>query len=256
MTFSLPADRTALVTGAASPRGIGRVTADRLASQGWNVAVLDLDADAAAATAAEIAERRGVRAIGVGADVTDSVAVDAAVSRAETELGPLVGLANIAGISSPTPYLELPEDEWRRQIEVNLTGVHVVTQRVCRTMVEHGAGRIVAISSISAQRGGGTYSKTPYSAAKAGLIGMMRSVARELGPHGITANTVSPGPIDTDIMGGRLDEERKREFIAQQVVPRIGTPLDVAVAVTFLMSEEAGFITGQTLNVNGGQYMS
>src|SRR5690606_28739384 len=109
-------------------------------------------------------------------------------------------------------------------------------------MVRHGVGRIVSISSISAQRGGGTYSKTPYSAAKAGLVGFTRSVARELGEFGITANTVSPGPIDTDIMGGRLTEERKQGFIAQQIVKRIGVPADVAHAVAFLMSDGAGFI--------------
>lgn len=253
---NLPAARTAIVTGAASARGIGRRVAERLAEDGWSIGIIDLDASASAEAASELAERFDVLAAGWGADITDPGAVSRALDEAEATLPPLVGLANIAGISSPTPYLELTLDEWRRQLDVNLTGVHIVTQRAARAMVRHGVGRIVSISSISAQRGGGTYSKTPYSAAKAGLVGFTRSVARELGEFGITANTVSPGPIDTDIMGGRLTEERKQGFIAQQIVKRIGVPADVAHAVAFLMSDGAGFITGQNINVNGGQYMS
>ncbi|HIW63066.1 MAG TPA: SDR family oxidoreductase [Candidatus Stackebrandtia excrementipullorum] len=255
MTHDLPHERTAVVTGAASPRGIGRVVAEQLLRDGWSVGVIDLDADAAATAAAGLAEATGGRAHGVGADISDPDAVAHAVDTLEQALPPLVGLANIAGISSPTPYLELSLDEWRRQIDVNLTGVHIVTQRVARSMVTHQVGRIVNISSISAQRGGGTFSKTPYSAAKAGLVGFTRAIARELGEYGITANIVSPGPIDTDIMGGRLSEERKEGFIAEQLVKRIGTPSDVAAAITFLMSQRAGFITAENISVNGGQYM-
>lgn len=256
MLNNLPTARTAIVTGAASERGIGRSVAERLAEDGWSIGIIDLDASASAEAASELAERFDVLAAGWGADISDPHAVSRALDEAEASLPPLVGLANIAGISSPTPYLELTLDEWRRQMDVNLTGVHIVTQRAARSMVRHGIGRIVSISSISAQRGGGTYSKTPYSTAKAGLIGFTRSVARELGEFGVTANTVSPGPIDTDIMGGRLTEERKQGFIDEQIVKRIGAPADVAHAVAFLMSDGAGFITGQNVNVNGGQYMS
>ncbi|MCR2762826.1 SDR family oxidoreductase [Microbacterium sp. zg.B48] len=253
---NLPDSRTAIVTGAASQRGIGRRVAERLAGLGWNLAIIDLDGGAAADTASALAERFGVCAAGWGADVTDQAAVVKAIDDAEKSLPPIVGLANLAGISSPTPYLDLTLEEWRRQIDVNLTGVHIVTQRAARSMVSHGVGRIVSISSISAQRGGGTFSKTPYSAAKSGLIGFTRSIARELGHFGITANTISPGPIDTDIMGGQLTEERKQSFISEQIIKRVGTPTDVAEATSFLMSDGAGFITGQNLNVNGGQYMS
>jgi 2-hydroxycyclohexanecarboxyl-CoA dehydrogenase len=116
-------------------------------------------------------------------------------------------------------------------------------------------GRVVSLSSVSAQRGGGTFSKTAYSAAKAGIIGFSRSVARELGGDGVTVNVVSPGPIDTDIMGGTLTEERKSKMAADGVLPRIGTTRDIAAAIAYLISEDAGFVTGQTLNVDGGLYM-
>jgi NAD(P)-dependent dehydrogenase (short-subunit alcohol dehydrogenase family) len=255
MTAPFPADRTAIVTGAASARGIGRATANLLASRGWSIGVIDLDDAASKSVAEELRSAFGVEARGAGADVSDEDAVRAAVDELEGALPQLVGLANIAGVSSPVPYLELERQEWDRVLNINLNGVHYVTRRVAESLVRHQIGRIVSVSSISAQRGGGTYSKTPYSVAKAGVIGLTRSVARELGPYGITANAVSPGPIDTDIMGGTLTEERKRELAADLVVGRIGTPGDVAAAIAFLLSEESGFISGQTLNVDGGLYM-
>jgi NAD(P)-dependent dehydrogenase (short-subunit alcohol dehydrogenase family) len=255
VTAPFPADRTVLVTGAASARGIGRATANLLASRGWSVGVIDLDDAASKAVAEELHSAFGVQAHGVGADVSDEAAARAAVDRLEEALPQIVGLANIAGVSSPVPYLELTAEEWHRVMNINLNGVHYVTRRVAESMVRGGIGRIVSVSSVSAQRGGGTYSKTPYSVAKAGVIGLTRSLARELGPHGITANAVSPGPIDTEIMGGTLSEERKRELAADLVVGRIGTPSDVAAAIGFLLSEESGFISGQTLNVDGGLYM-
>ena len=255
MATPFPADRTVIVTGAASERGIGRATANLLASRGWSIGVIDLDAAASKAVAEELRNGFGVAAQGVGADVSDEDAVRAAVDELEGSLPQLVGLANIAGVASPVPYLELERREWDRVLNINLNGVHYVTRRVAESLVRFGVGRIVSVSSISAQRGGGTFSKTPYSVAKAGVIGLTRSVARELGPYGITANAVSPGPIDTDIMGGTLTEERKRELAADLVVGRIGTPNDVAAAIAFLLSEESGFISGQTLNVDGGMYM-
>jgi NAD(P)-dependent dehydrogenase (short-subunit alcohol dehydrogenase family) len=255
MTAPFPADRTVLVTGAASARAIGRATANHLAGKGWSIGVIDLDDAAAKAVAGELRSGFGVEAHGVGADVSDEDAVRAAVDEIEDALPQLVGLANIAGVASAVPYLELDRREWDRVLNIDLNGVHFVTRRVAESLVRHGVGRIVSISSISAQRGGGTFSKTPYSVAKAGVIGLTRALARELGPHGITVNAVSPGPIDTDIMGGTLSEERKRELAADLVVGRIGTPNDVAAAIAFLLSEESGFISGQTLNVDGGLYM-
>ncbi|GAA1378648.1 SDR family oxidoreductase [Pseudonocardia kongjuensis] len=255
MSAPFPAERTVVLTGAGSPRGIGRATAFHLAGLGWNVGLIDVDGDAAVATAAEVAAAHGVRAAGIGADVADRAAAVAAVDALEDALPQLVALVAFAGVSSPVPYLEVDEAEWRRVVSVNLEGTHWVTQRVARSLVGHGVGRIVGVSSVSAQRGGGTYSKTPYSAAKAGIVGLVRSVARELGPHGVTANAISPGPIDTDIMGGTLGEERKAAMAADGVLPRIGTPRDVAAAAAYLISADAGFVTGQTLNVDGGLYM-
>ncbi|MFK4788965.1 SDR family NAD(P)-dependent oxidoreductase [Microbacterium sp. ZW T5_56] len=255
MATPFPAERTVILTGAASPRGIGRATAFYLAERGWNVGIIDVDADAAARTAAEVAEAHGVRAAGVGANVADREQAVAAVDALEAELPQTVALVNFAGVSSPVPYLEVTPEEWHRVQSINLEGVHWVTQRVARTLAENGVGRLVGISSVSAQRGGGTFSKTPYSASKAGVIGLMRSIARELGPLGVTANVISPGPIDTDIMGGTLTDERKTAMAADGVLPRIGTPTDIAAAVAYLISEDAGFVTGQTLNVDGGLYM-
>ncbi|GAA1945410.1 SDR family NAD(P)-dependent oxidoreductase [Microbacterium aquimaris] len=255
MTVTFPAERTVLLTGAASPRGIGRATAFHLAELGWNVGIIDIDGIAAADTAAEVSRLHGVQAMGVGANVADREEAVAAVDALEAALPQIVAVVNFAGVSSPVPYLEVSPEEWTRVQSINLDGVHWITQRVARTLVRHGVGRIVGISSVSAQRGGGTFSKTPYSAAKAGVVGLMRSIARELGPVGVTANVISPGPIDTDIMGGTLTEERKTAMAADGVLPRIGTPRDIAAAVAYLISEDAGFVTGQTLNVDGGLYM-
>lgn len=255
MATPFPAQRTVILTGAASPRGIGRGTAFHLAELGWNVGIIDIDADAAARTAAEVADAHGVQAVGVGANVADRTEAVAAVDALEAALPQIVALVNFAGVSSPVPYLEVTPEEWNRVESINLDGVHWVTQRVARTLAENGVGRLIGISSVSAQRGGGTYSKTPYSASKAAVIGLMRSIARELGPVGVTANVISPGPIDTDIMGGTLSEERKTAMAADGVLTRIGTPQDIAAAVAYLISEDAGFVTGQTLNVDGGLYM-
>lgn len=253
--MSFPADRTVIVTGAVSPRGIGRATVNHLASLGWNIGIIDLDDAATRELAEELTQKYGVKAAGAGADVANEASVRAAVDKLEEALPPLVALANIAGVSSPVPYLELDDAEWNRVLNINLNGVHYATRRVAESLVRNGVGRIVNISSVSAQRGGGTFSKTPYSVAKAGVIGLTRSVARELGPLNITVNAISPGPIDTDIMGGTLTDERKDAMIADLVVNRVGTPHDIAVAIAFLISEDTGYITGQTLNVDGGLYM-
>jgi 2-hydroxycyclohexanecarboxyl-CoA dehydrogenase len=251
-----PTERTVLLTGAASPRGIGRASADRLAREGWAVAILDIDADEAKAAAAEIGDAHGVPTLGVGADVSDKAAVDAAVAAVESSMPPIVGLANLAGISSPTDFMDETVEGWDRVFAINMRGTFIVTQRVLHGMIDRRLGRIVSVSSVSAQRGGGTYSKVAYSSSKAAIIGFTRALAREMGQHGITVNAVAPGPIDTDIMGGTLTEERKAAMSADTLVKRVGTREEVAALIAFLLGEEAGYITAATYDINGGLQIS
>jgi NAD(P)-dependent dehydrogenase (short-subunit alcohol dehydrogenase family) len=253
---SFPTDRTAIVTGAASRRGIGRATADRLARDGWSIAILDVDGAGAAQAAAEVGEARGVRTLGLAVDIADERSVGEAVSNVEETLPPIVALANVAGVSSPVAFLDLTSAEWDRVFDVNLRGTFFVTRRVVPGMVERGVGRVVSVSSISAQRGGGTYSKVAYSAAKAGVIGFTRALAREMGPHGVTVNCIAPGPVDTDIMGGRLTDDRKREMTAGMPLGRVGTVQEVAALLAFLCGEDAGWITAATYDINGGLQVS
>jgi 2-hydroxycyclohexanecarboxyl-CoA dehydrogenase len=251
-----PAERTVLLTGAASPRGIGRASADRLAREGWAVAILDIDADEAKAAAAEIGDAHGVPTLGVGADVSDKAAVDAAVAAVESSMPPIIGLANLAGISSPTDFMDETVEGWDRVFAINMRGTFIVTQRVLHGMIDRRLGRIVSVSSVSAQRGGGTYSKVAYSSSKAAIIGFTRALAREMGQHGITVNAVAPGPIDTDIMGGTLTEERKAAMSADILVKRVGTREEVAALIAFLLGAEAGYITAATYDINGGLQIS
>lgn len=247
-----PEPRTAVVTGAASPRGIGRATAERLARNGWSVAIVDIDGAAARELSTELSTRHGVPCLGIEADIADETSVDGAAREIVRALPPVVGLANIAGVSSPTSFLDVTAKEWDHVFDINIRGTFLITRALVPSMAEKGVGRVVSVSSASAQRGGGTYSKVAYSASKAAVLGFTRALARELGPSGITVNAVSPGPIDTDIMGGTLSEERKRQLVAELPVGRLGVVEDVAAVIDFLMSADAGYITGSTYNVNGG----
>ncbi|MEU3891549.1 SDR family NAD(P)-dependent oxidoreductase [Streptomyces sp. NPDC029041] len=247
--------RTALVTGAGSRRGIGRATAHALAADGYAVAVLDLDKEAAEEAARDVAARHGVEALALAADVTDADAVDAAVAQAEAALPPIGALVNNAGITSPVPFLEVSPAEWDRIFDVNVRGGFLITQRVAAGMAERGFGRIVFLSSVSAERGGGVFGGVAYSAAKAGLLGFARALARELGPSGVTVNCVAPGLIDTDITQGKLDEARKAAMVADIPVRRIGGVDDVAEVIAFLARPGSGYVTGATYDVNGGSHI-
>ncbi|WP_138732272.1 SDR family NAD(P)-dependent oxidoreductase [Modestobacter excelsi] len=248
-------DLTAVVTGAGSTRGIGRATAHALAAAGWNIAVLDLDEASAKDAAHEVAERHGVATVGVGCDVTDEPSVEDALTVLDGAVPPVGALVNNAGITSPTPFLEVSGEEWDRIVAVNLRGAFNVTRRTAAGMAERGFGRIVFLSSVSAERGGGVFGGVAYSAAKAGQLGFTRALARELGPHGVTVNAVAPGLIDTDITGGALEGGRKAELIAGVPVGRNGSVADVADLITYLCREESGYITGATYDVNGGSHM-
>ena len=248
-------DKTAIVTGAGSTRGIGRATAHALAAAGWNVAILDLDEPSAKDAANEVAERHGVQTIGVGCDVTDDSSVESALAALDGSTPPVGALVNNAGITSPTPFLEVTGQEWDRVFAVNVRGAYNITRRVAPGMAERGFGRIVFLSSVSAVRGGGVFGGVAYSAAKAAQLGFARALARELGPKGITANSVAPGLIGTDITGGALEGERKAQLLAGTPVGRIGNVNDVADLITYLCREESGYITGATHDVNGGSHI-
>lgn len=251
MTASYPVDRTAVVTGAGSPRGIGFAVAQRLARAGWNLALFDRDETELKARATEL-DANGARIVARTIDVTDPEQIDAAAIAVERDLPPVVALVNVAGISDPTKFLDTDLARWNRVLGVNTTGTFLVMKRFAPGMVERGVGRIVNLSSTAAQTGGGTYSATAYAASKAAIEGLTHGAALELAPTGVTVNVVSPAVIDTDIMGGQITDDRKPAFVAGLPVGRIGSPHEVAALIEFLIGPDAGYITGATYNINGG----
>ncbi len=249
---AFPSEKTVVVTGAASERGIGRGVARRLATVGWSVGIIDLNEAQIEQVAAAISAETGGTVLGRAADVSDESEVDGAIRSFEDELPAIVAVVNLAGVSDPTPFLEATREQWERVMRINATGTFVVTKRVAPKMVERHLGRIVNFSSTAAQTGGGNYSKSVYAASKGAIESLTRSIARELAPFGVTANVIAPASIDTDIMGGRITAERLPQFVRALPVGRLGTVREVAALVEFLIGEEAGFITGATLNLNGG----
>jgi 2-hydroxycyclohexanecarboxyl-CoA dehydrogenase len=248
-------DRTVIVTGAGSARGIGREACLRLAAAGWSVAALDLEEGAAQETAQLAARANGGQAVGLGCDVTKSAQVDAAVSAVESDLPPVAALVNNAGITAPTRFLDIEEEEWDRIFDVNVRGTYLATRRVLPGLVDRGYGRIVNLSSVSAVRGGGVFGGSHYSAAKAAVLGLTRALAREFGPSGVTCNALAPGLIGTDITAGKLPPEREAQILADVPVRRQGTVGEVASMIVYLCSEDAGYVTGATLDINGGSHI-
>ncbi|PRY61366.1 3-oxoacyl-[acyl-carrier protein] reductase [Knoellia remsis] len=244
--------RTAIVTGAA--RGIGATTARRLASDGYAVAVVDLDEAASEAVAATIRDAGG-SAIGVGIDVGDAEQVAAGVARVADELGAPVVLVNNAGIIRDNLLFKMTEDDWDAVMTVHLRGAFLMTKACQAHMTETKFGRIVNLSSSSAQ---GNRGQANYSAAKAGLQGFTKTLAIELGRFGVTANAVAPGFIQTDMTAATAERigvsfEDFIEHSAKQIpVGRVGQPEDIAATISFLCSEEAGFVSGQVIYVAGG----
>jgi 2-hydroxycyclohexanecarboxyl-CoA dehydrogenase len=244
--------RVALVTGGAS--GIGLAISERLAAEGMAVAVFDREGDAARRAAEKIAAAGG-RALGVTVDVTDREQIEAGVEQVRGELGPPTVLVNNAGVHAVDPFLKITPEKWQRLLAVNLTGTFNCCQAVVPDMVEEGWGRIVNISSSSAHSG--QQFMAHYVAAKAGVIGLTKSLALELGPKGITVNTIPPGFIDTPMLRRQESKGLLGEGVehheALTPVRRIGRPDDVAALCAFLVRDEASYITGQVLGVNGGR---
>jgi NAD(P)-dependent dehydrogenase (short-subunit alcohol dehydrogenase family) len=242
--------RTAVVTGGGS--GIGQAVSRRLAGDGAAVAVFDLDGQSAEATAATIRSDGGT-AIGLSVDVTDRDGIAGAVNDVRSQLGRPTILVNSAGLSGFDPFLEIAPELWDRLLTVNLTGTFNCCQAVIPDMRGEGWGRIVNISSSSVHTG--VPRMAHYVAAKSGVVGLTKSLALEFAPEGITVNTIPPGFIDTPMLreaagDGSLDIEQQ---IARTPVRRAGRPEDIAATCAFLAGEDAGYITGQIIGVNGGR---
>jgi 3-oxoacyl-[acyl-carrier protein] reductase len=245
--------RVAIVSGAG--QGIGAGIAERLASEGAAVGVLDLNAAAAKSTA-EAITLKGGKAMGIGADVTQEDAVEAAVNQVVSELGGLDIVVNNAGITRDNMLFKMSVEDFDLVLAVHLRGTFLLTKAAQRHLVERKYGRIINLSSRSAL---GNRGQANYAAAKAGVIGFTATAALELGPFGITVNAVAPGYIATDMTAATarrvgMDPEEHKAAAAQSIpVRRVGLPEDIAAVVAFFASEEAGYVSGQTLHVNGGQ---
>lgn len=241
-------DKIAIVTGAASARGIGRATAQAFADQGARVAILDLDASAAREAAAALGDGH----LGLAANVADEAQVRDAVAQVLAHFGRIDVLVNNAGITQPVKTLEITGADYDRILDVNLRGTLLMSQAVLPVMRAQRSGSIVCMSSVSAQRGGGIFGGPHYSAAKAGVLGLGKAMAREFGPDNIRVNSITPGLIHTDITGGLMLDDRRHAIIEGIPLGRLGAASDVANAALFLASDLSSYLTGITLDVNGG----
>jgi 2-hydroxycyclohexanecarboxyl-CoA dehydrogenase len=245
------AGKNAIVTGAAS--GIGLAAARRLAKEGASVAIWDVNEAGAQAAAAEL-NQAGHRAIASRVDVSKRADVDAAVAAARAKLGPVTILVNNAGISDFRPFMEMTEEMWDRIMSINLKSVLLCTQAVLPDMLAASWGRVVNVSSSSAQTGSSRM--VAYAASKGGVIGFTKALAQELAAKGITVNNVPPGFIDTPMMRAADLPHSVEQIAAASPMKRPGRPEDMAAAIAFLASDDASYITGHTLSVNGGRYSS
>lgn len=254
MTF--PEQKTAVLTGVGAPAGIGRRIARRLLKDGFDLAVADIQGDNVAAFVEEIsAEFPDRKIIGAKLDVSAEAEVLEFFQRVKAEMPQLVALVNPAGIASPDFMAEASAERFDQVFAVNCRGTFLMMREAFNIMKEYKVGRMVNFSSITAFDGGGTFSKGLYAGAKAGIIGLTRGGAREFGQQGVTVNVIAPGPIDTEIMGGKLTDERKASMSSNIPLQRVGQPEEIAAVVSFLVSEDSSFVNGTVVNADGGKHM-
>jgi 3-oxoacyl-[acyl-carrier protein] reductase len=241
--------RVALVTGGA--RGIGRAIATAFSEEGAAVAVADLDQQEASATAARIVAAGG-QAVAIGGDLTDPARAEQIVAETVSALGGLHVLVNNAGIGTSCPVLEMSVETWQRMLDHNLSSVFYCTRAALPHLVERRYGRIINIASQLALKGG--VELAHYCAAKAGVLGLTKALARELAPYGITVNAIAPGPVETDMLAALSDQWRAAK-LAELPMGRFGRPDEIAPTAVLLASEDGAYYTGSTLNVSGGDVM-
>ncbi|QHZ48468.1 SDR family NAD(P)-dependent oxidoreductase [Bacillus sp. NSP9.1] len=247
-------NRVAFLTGAASEKGIGREIARQLSARGATVVLADIN-ESGLKNASEEIQKLGGEVHTVKLDVTNRTEVDHTVKEVVNKYGKIDILVNNAGITRPTRVMDISEEEWDLIFNINMKGVFFLTQAVLPYMKEANYGRIVNLGSVSGKRGGGIFGGSHYSAAKAGVTGFSKAVAREMASFGITCNTVEPGLIGTEITGGLLTDDKKAVLKADIPVGRIGKVEDVAYAIAFLASEGASYITGEEIDINGGSHI-
>src|SRR6266571_2977300 len=245
--------KIALITGAGSPRGIGRATALALAREGAKMCITDIVAEGVKSVVAELNEIS--QAIGEVADVRNKAQMVQVVKKTTDTFGGLDILVNVGCLTRPTQFLDVSEEEYDLVLDVNLKGTFLTTQAAVPALLERGGGAIVSLSSVSGQRGGGVFGASAYSAAKAGIMGLTKALARELTPRGIRVNCVAPSMVDTDITGDLLTPERKVELAKGTLVGRLAVVEDIANCILFLASDESAYLTGVTLDINGGMHM-
>jgi NAD(P)-dependent dehydrogenase (short-subunit alcohol dehydrogenase family) len=241
-------DHIALITGGAGVNGIGFATAKAMAAQGAKIVIMDL----ATASPIEAAAALGTEHLGIVGNVLKKAEVQAAVAATLARFGRIDVLVNNAGITQPRKTVDITEADYEAVMDVSLRGMLLVSQAVIPVMQAQKSGSIMSMSSVSAQRGGGILGGPHYSAAKAGVLGLTRAMARELGPDNIRVNAITPGLIATDISKGKLSEEQKDTIRQQIPLLRLGVANDVAGACVFLASDLSSYCTGITLDVNGG----
>lgn len=247
-TCMLLKDKVAVITGGAGQNGLGFATARMMAEQGARVVILDL----AVADPQAAAARLGAQHLGLVADVTDKASCEAAAAQIKAAMGRIDILVNNAGITQPVKFLDITGKDYDRIMDVSLRGTLYASQAMLPTMIAQNSGSIVCISSVSAQRGGGILGGPHYSAAKAGVLGLARAMAREYGGNNIRVNCVTPGLIATDINKGKIPDDKRQAILDGIPLGHIGEPNDVAGCVVFLASDLSKYCTGVTLDVNGG----